>query len=464
MRWALMLAVLWGVSAASVPPARARQAQRKNVVLIVADDHGRDLGCYGNRDVRTPHLDALAAEGTRFEFAFCTTASCSPSRSVILSGLQNHTNGQYGLEHATHKQNSHAWVRGLPNLLRDAGYRTCLVGKYHVAPESSYRFDEVANQGTMGSRHTVRMAENAARFLRQADPRPFFLYFCPTDPHRAGEGFANEREYPGISPARYDPKALQVPHFLPAQPEARRELAEYYAAVSRLDQGVGQLLRALRESGRLEETLVIYASDNGIPFPGAKTTLYEPGIRLPLLVRAPGQRRRGLVCRAMVSWVDLVPTVLQFTGARGPEYPLHGRSFLPLMEESDPPEWDEVYASHQFHEITMYYPMRAVRTRRYKYLRNLAHPLPFPFASDLWNSATWQGVLRRKDLRYGSRTTTAYVQRPQHELYDLEADPRELDNLAARPEHAPILAGLQAKLRAWQQRTGDPWLVKDRHE
>lgn len=439
-------------------------AADKNVVLIVVDDQGLEAGCYGNSVIQTPNLDRLAAEGTRFNYAFCTTASCSASRSVILTGLYNHANGQFGHMHAEHNQHTYEWVQSLPVLLSRAGYRTCSIGKYHVQPESVYHFDEYRNNGIMGARHTLRMAENARQFIEEDDQRPFFLYFCTSDPHRARKGFANQQSYSGMKSVTYDPDKIPVPHFLPDQPEVRGELAEYYEAVSRLDQGLGRLLDVLEETRHRDDTLVIYISDNGIPFPGAKTNLYEPGMRLPLVVRSPEQSKRGVATDAMVTWADLTPTILDFTGAKGPKYDLHGRSFLEVLDRSDAPGWDEVYASHTFHEITMYYPMRVVRTRRYKYILNLAHPLPFPFASDLYASDTWQGVLKRNDKMYGSRSVDAYLQRPRHELYDLESDPEEVVNLADSTAHAKVLAELQAKLKAWQKRTKDPWLVKYEYE
>lgn len=441
-----------------------KKSVRKNVLFIVGDDHGLELGCYGNPVIKTPNLDGLAAEGVRFDFAFCTTPSCSPSRSVILSGLQNHTNGQYGLQHATHKQSAQAWVQGLPNLLRKAGYNTASLGKVHVAPEESFHFDAYPNEGQLGGRSTVRIAENAENWIRQNGETPFFVYVGFTDPHRAAKGFANERAYPGVQEVRYDPKQIPVPHFLPDQPEVRQELAGYYQAISRLDQGVGRLVEALKKTGHYDDTLIVYTSDNGMPFPGAKTSMYDAGTHLPLIVRSPEAKRRGAVSHAMVSWVDFVPTVLQWTGARGPDYALHGRSFLPALDTPEVSGWDEVYGSHQFHEITMYYPVRSLRTRRYKYLLNLAHPLPFPFASDLYGSDTWQGALRRKDRMYGSRSMQALLHRPKHELYDLEQDPKEVKNLAEDPTHASVLAEMQRKVRAWQEDTRDPWLVKYEHE
>ena len=450
-----------GTARAGAAPAAAR----RNVVLMVSDDHGYQAGCYGDRVIQTPSIDSLAAEGTRFPYAFCTSSSCSASRSVILTGLYNHANGQFGHQHSFHNFHTHAWVRSLPVLLADAGYRTCSIGKFHVQPEAIYHFEYYANKGIPGgSRNPVGMAENARKFIQQDDPRPFFLYFCPSDPHRAGKGFANDRDYPGVTKVPCDPGRVPVPAWLPDQPEARRELAEYYQAISRLDQGIGRLMQVLRETGHWDDTLVIYLSDNGPPFPGAKTTLYEPGTRVPLIVRSPDQRGRAVVCNAMVTWADIAPTILDCARAGGPDYALHGRSFLPVLDQTDPKGWDEVYLSHTFHEITMYYPMRALRARRYKYIVNLADGLPYPFASDLYASPTWQGVLRRGSKTFGKRTVEAYVHRPRHELYDLEADPHEAVNLAGRAEHAQTLAALQAKLRAWQKKTQDPWLVKYRYE
>jgi N-sulfoglucosamine sulfohydrolase len=450
------------VSLLLAPPAVA--AAPKNVVLMVVDDQGLDAGCYGHAALRTPHLDALAATGTRFTHAFCTTSSCSASRSVLLTGLHNHANGQYGLQHATHNFSSLGFVRGLPVLLREAGYRTCQIGKFHVQPAELYRCEVDLRGGSAGPRNPVRMAEDVREFLSADDERPFFLYFCPTDPHRAARGFANEQEYDDVEPVVYRPEDVIVPPFLPDTPETRADLAEYYQSVSRVDQGLGALLRVLAETGHSEDTLFIYLSDNGSPFPGAKTTLYEPGMRLPLVVRVPGQATPGGTCDALVTWADITPTILDFTAAAGPKYPLHGRSFLGVIDQEHPQGWDEVHASHTFHEVTMYYPMRVVRTRRHKLIMNLAHELPYPFASDLYESPTWQGVLARDDSHLGNRPVEAFIHRPRYELYDLEVDPHELTNLADSTEHAALLAELQANLRAWQEKTADPWVIKYEHE
>jgi len=448
-------------------------SKRPNVVLVVSDDHGRgDLGCYGNPVIQTPHLDALATEGVRFTNAFCTTASCSASRSVILSGLYNHYNGQYGHEHSYHHFHSFDHVRSLPVLLSQGGYRTARVGKYHVAPEEVYRFD-VALPGN--SRSPVQMADNCKAFVASADAKPFFLYFCMSDPHRGGgkatdlphepDRFGNrDQGYPGVKEVTYDPQKVVVPDYLPDIPECRAELAQYSQAVSRVDQGVGRLIDVLKQAGQYDDTIVIYISDNGIAFPGAKTTLYEPGMNLPCIVRTPWQKNKGIACDALVNYADLTPTILDFAGATPGDYEFHGRSFKSVLERERADGWDATYASHTFHEITMYYPMRVVRERRFKLIWNIAHGLEYPFASDLWESATWQGNLKRGNTRYGRRTIDAYLHRPRFELYDLQNDPHEVVNLADDPKYRDKLNEMKAKLKAFQEQTKDPWILKWEYE
>jgi N-sulfoglucosamine sulfohydrolase len=342
------------------------------------------------------------------------------------------------------------------------------------------------------------MAENCRTFIADKD-KPFFLYFCTSDPHRGGgkrtdkpetpDAFGNHTAYPGIHEEVYDPKKVIVPSWMSDTAAARAELAEYYQSVSRVDQGIGKLVQLLKEAGQYDNTVFIYTSDNGIAMPGSKTTLYEPGMQLPLIVRAPDVAKRGIASAAMISWVDFTPTILDFAGVKeivapplqqgepegGSEakaakekpkvkYTFHGRSFRPTLEQEKPEGWNEVFASHTFHEVTMYYPMRVVRTDRYKLILNLAHPLPFPFASDLYESAIWQRVLKDGASRYGKRLIKDFVHRPRYELYDLKNDPDEVVNLAEDPKHAATFNELAEKLKAFQKRTRDPWVLKYQYE
>jgi N-sulfoglucosamine sulfohydrolase len=435
-------------------------AAPKNILLFVADDLGREvLGCYGNPVIKTPNLDALAKDGTRFTSAFCTTASCTASRSVILSGVHNHRTGLYGHEHDFHHFRAFDNLRTLPVMLAEAGYRTARAGKYHVAPEAVFKFQQA-------------LPPNPVRFQKfiEEDPsKPFFYYFCTNEPHRP---FAHDPE------DRIDPKDVIVPDWLPDTPECREELALYYASTRRVDKVIGRLIDVLKKTNTYDETLILFISDNGAPFPGSKTNLYEPGMRLPCILKLPKPVRPGHVNNAMITWLDLTPTLLDFAGAAPPQPEpqpqrprsrvgapeIQGRSFLSTIEQDAPRGWDEVHASHTFHEITMYYPMRVVRTRTHKLIWNIAHPLPFPFASDLHASKTWQGVLERDARTYGKRAVAAYVRRPQFELYDLVNDPDEVHNLAGDSRHADLLDDLKTRLKDFQQRTDDPWLLKWNYE
>ena len=448
---------------AALPAAAQLSAQsatpRRSVMLLIGDDHGFEMGAYSHPVIQTPNLDRLAAEGVRFTNAFCTTASCSASRSVILTGLHNHTNGQFGHAHGYNHFSSHDWVKSLPALLKPQGYTTGVIGKLHVEPAAIYPFDF---SRLNDPRNVVRMAEEARQFFNQCAGTPFFLLVGFADPHRSALRFGNEKSYPGVEPVVYSPDDVIIPPFLPNQPEVRTELAEYYQSVSRMDLGVGMMLKALEAAGRSDETLVLYISDNGMPFPGAKTTLYDPGVNLPMIVRSPAQKERSRVQDAMVTYTSITPTILDWTGVPPPDYPLHGASILPILEESSPKGWDEVYFSHTFHEITMCYPMRGMRTRKYKYLHNLIHDQVYPFASDLYDSPTWQGVLQRGDKQMGVKNVEAFLRRPEEELYDLENDPHELHNLAGSEKYAAVLEDLREKTRAFQKSTQDPWWIGDR--
>lgn len=454
------LAIVLGIWLLS-PALASAQDRPRNVVVIVADDLGLDLGCYGNTAIRTPNIDGLAKRGVRFAKAYATVASCSPSRASIYTGLFTHQNGQYGLQHPPHSQEAHAWVMGLPRLLRMAGYFTGIIGKVHVGPASVYGWDSEVTKGT--GRNVVGHAQRAKELIAEAGKRPFFLVVGYIDPHRAKVGFDNEKVAKDPAEIRYDPEKVIVPPHLPDNAEVRRDLAEYYQSLSRLDRGVGLLLKTLEEAGQLDSTLIIFMSDNGIPFPGAKTTLYEAGVHLPLIVAGPGVPP-GRVNQALVSWVDVAPSVLDWCQAKGPSYKLPGKSFVPILKEDEPKGWDAVFGSHQMHEITMYYPMRSITTRTHKYIVNLDHTKAFPFPSDLWASPSWQSVRTTGAKMLGQRSVADFLHRPKEELFDLTKDPHELKNVANDPANASVLVELRQRVRTWQQETNDPWTILYREE
>ncbi|MEJ6010791.1 sulfatase [Novosphingobium aquae] len=466
-----LVTCICSVAAGANVPAKPEASGRPNVVVIVADDHGTDaIGAYGNRIVRTPAIDALARDGVRFDRAFSTVSSCSPSRATILTGRQTHTNGMYGLQQVVHHFQSFDDELSLPVALENAGYRTARIGKYHVAPDSVFRFGKnlgagkKAQRGELG-RSPVEMADLSNGFI-SADG-PFFLYFATMDPHRSAphgkvNRFGNRDDGFADTPTvTYRPEDVVVPAFLPDIPAVRAELAQYYQSVSRVDAGVARLIAHLKAAGKYDNTLILYLSDNGVAFPGAKTTLYEPGMRLPLIVKLPGGGRAGDTEKAMVSWVDLMPTVLDYAGVRVPgsvsDKDTEGRSFRGLLDMTAYKPRQAIYASQTFHEIQMYYPMRVLHEQRYKLIWNIASPLPVRQAVDLKNSATWLAIGDKPNARYGERPVASLLKRPEYELYDLQNDPNETRNLAKDPAMRKRLEEMKAKLVKFLDETGDPW-------
>lgn len=455
-------------------------AAHKNILLMIADDLGRETtSCYGAKAVSTPNLDTLAASGTLFDLAFASTASCSGSRTTIYTGLHTHNNGSYGLNLERNGFQTHADIETAPQIFNQLGYVTGILGKIHVAPASQYPW-QVCEEST--SRDVAFIADRAKAFLEAAheQDKPFFLTVGFVDPHRdiphrGGFGNVDGNYDARIHDQNYSPDDVEIPSWANDLPEVRQELSEYYRSIHRMDQGVGMILQNLQELGLAESTMVVFMSDNGPPFINSKTTLYDAGVRLPLLVRVPG-RMSGITNQHMVSWLDVLPTFLDWAGhadrqpAEGFYGPRTGRSMLPILDRAGAdvdPAWSRVFGSHTFHEVTNYWPTRYLRDRRYKYHRNVCWRLDFPFAMDLYASLSWEGVRNSGDaaagrpVMVGQRTLKDYIFRPPEELYDLQEDPAEVRNLAANPAHQQKLLEMRAALEKWQEDSQDLWLWKD---
>ena len=490
--------------------ATAITGAEKNVIFFITDDESPTLGCYGDPVANTPAIDALAKDGTLFLNAYATTASCSASRSVVMSGLHNHANGQYGHQHNFHKFASYYNVIGLslPRAMANAGYRTGHIGKYHVAPEEVFHYQTYLKGST---RNAVQMAEQSSAFITEKSDQPFFLYFATSDPHRGGgrdktskrelkpDLFGNKpnrKAHAGVEEVFYDPKKVPIPSFLPDTPETREELAQYYQSVSRIDQGVARLVEILKEAGIYEKTMIVFTSDHGMAFAGGKTTVYEGGLRVPFVVRNPYEKKRGVRHEALISHIDIAPSLLDFGGGLDPKAnrpkawvdpnaywkekryaakenrgqtsklsAYHGKSWVPILGKPAESHWESVFASHTFHEIQMYYPMRVVRDGEYKLIWNIAHPLPYPFASDLWAASSFQAQYRKSlSAPYGQKTVREYIHRKEFELFRINEDPHETKNLAYDAKHADTLKRYKEKLKAAQRKFHDPWIMKWSYE
>jgi N-sulfoglucosamine sulfohydrolase len=441
-----MALLLLALGLAALPVAAARP----NILLILSEDNGPQLGCYGDPYVQTPHLDRLAAQGVRFDRAYVTQAGCSPSRASILTGLYPHQNGQLGLATWGYRLYRDD-LPNLPRLLQATGYRTGKIGKLHVNPESAFPYDMEAIPGSNFARKNLAdYARHAERFF-QADTKPFFLHVNYPDAH---DPFLPQVD--GLPKKPLTARDVRCPAYFGIDPpELRRLMADYYNCMSRLDSLVGDLLAALERSGRATNTLVIYLGDHGPDLLRGKRSCYEGGTRVPLLVRWPGQARPQ-VRTELVSTTDLLPTLLAAAGA-APLPGLPGQSLLPLLAGEKPAWRSHLFTEFHTHAAgANFFPQRAVRNDRYKLIESLLPDEPnpdmdkidreFPFVAGAVAAAS-------PEVRAAYRLQQ---KPPRFELYDLQADPHEFQNLADSPAHAALLADLRRRLDDWRQQTQDP--------
>jgi N-sulfoglucosamine sulfohydrolase len=438
--------------------ASISDAAPRNVLLLIGDNQiATDMGCYGHPDIRTPNLDALAARGARFPYAFATVASCGPSRAAIYTGLLTHANGQYTHSHSFHNGVLARGVTTVFDLVKAGGYRTALYGKTSFTPlPGQYELDVL---DTRSMRDLPTMVERAEDFIREGGDKPFLIALCTHDPHPQEKSAEERQKLKPPTPRTIDPRTLHVPSFLPDRPDVRDSLAEYYELIERVDDGCGRALAMLERIGKADSTLVMYFSDHGSSYPGAYSQ-YEPGVHIPMIVMNPEVKKRGVVSDAMVTLADVTPTVLDWTGVKGPGYPVHGRSILPVLEQEKTTGWDFVVLSHVMHEVTMYYPMRTIRDRRYKLIWNLCYQMPFMNAMEVADRSPWRLTIERGDKYIGKRTVEKFIWRDVVELYDLETDPDEVVNLAEDPEYADLRRVMSQKLLARLRETDDHWLER----
>ena len=430
-------------------------ADRPNILLIVSEDNGPELGCYGEPSVRTPVLDRLAEEGVRFENAFVPQAGCSQSRAALLTGLYPHQNGQIGL--ATWK--FRMYREDMPNLVRSlkrAGYRTGLIGKLHINPKSAFPFDEHHISTSNFSRKNLGgYARHAEEFIA-AGEQPFFLSVNYPDAHRP---FTNRvKGLPKELLTGEDVKPMA--YFGIDTPELREQTASYYNCISRLDSLISDLLDALQRSGKAENTLVVYLGDHGADLLRGKRTSYEGGFRIPLIVRWPGQIEPKQVRNELVSTLDLMPTFLAATKAEAVDG-LPGRSLIPLLK-NEPTDWREfLFTEYHLHSAHNFFPQRSARNANYKLIQNLQPGQVNPgydFTLNRFFADLPKAISEAPEpVRSAYRLMRAP---PEFELYDLKSDPFEFRNLAADPGHGEALAKLKEQLAAWRKRTRDPLLSR----
>jgi len=403
---------------------------RPNILYIHSHDTGRYVQPYGYA-VPTPNIQHLAEQGILFRQTFCVGPTCSPSRAGLLTGQCAHSSGMIGLAHrgfSLHDYNQH-----IVHTLRQAGYTSTLIGVQHIARDPQViGYDQIVD--SKGSR-VASVAPAAVDFLGNSPEQPFFLSVGFGETHR---------QYVEPGPDE-DPRYCLPPHPLPNTPETRRDMAAFKATARILDGGIGAVLDALEASGLAENTLVICTTDHGIAFPAMKCNLTDHGIGVMLIMRGPGGFTSGRVCKAMVSHVDIFPTLCDLLDIQPPHW-LQGKSMMPLIRNEAVEINEEIFAEVTYHAA--YEPQRAVRTRRWKYIRRFEErsgPV-LPNCDDSPSKSVW--------LEHSWRERPV----PAEQLYDLTFDPNEAHNLADDPAMAPILAEMRSRLDQWMQRTKDPLL------
>ena len=409
-----------------------------NFVFIIADDCTfRDIGCYGGQ-AKTPNIDRLANEGMRFTRCFQAAPMCSPTRHNLYTGIYPVKSGAYP---------NHTFVKGgiksVVHYLKPKGYRVALSGKTHINPRTSFPFEYSTKGNNPDLDKIDQLFEGSAK-----EKTPFCLFACSNEPHSPWDK-GNQSDY--------DPQKIKLPPYFVDTPETREAYCKYLAEIGYYDWQVGQILKKLDKHGLKEDTLVVVVSEQGSGFPFAKWTCYENGLQSAMVVRWPGKIKAGSKTSAMVEYVDVLPTFLDAAKFNIPKV-LEGQSFLPVLLGNKHAHKKYVYGlmtTKGINNGSGNYGIRSVRDERYKYIWNFTPDVEFQ------NACTQSMVFKSWIKKAQSGDTDAkdkvnrYQWRPEIEIYDLEKDPYEWNNLAGKSEVKTIQQRLSNALKKWMKSQGD---------
>ena len=409
-----------------------------NLVVFLTDDlGGKDTSVYGSSDVRTPNIERLAAMGMTFDNAFIASPACAPSRAALLTGLMPARNGA----EANHTY-PHPGTAYLTESLHGLGYEIAAFGKVaHGNAKPEYGFD-------FYSRPRVGLANNVAEYFKErSSDSPLCLLVGDRRPH-----------VPWTEDNIYKPEEASLPPYFVDTPETREHRARYYSDITGLDSEFGRVMQlATEELG--EDIIFVFTSDHGGQWPFGKWNLYDHGIRVPLIVAWNGRIEAGTRTEAMVSWIDLLPTLIDLAGGEVPAG-IDGRSFAAVLKGQSEEHRQAIFTTHSGDGVYNVYPIRSIRTKRYKYILNLLPDHIHTNHSDILRKdgagAYWHSWDRAAATdAEAAAIVQRYFQRPPQELYDLEADPLEQNNLAGRTESRSLVAGLRERLEKWMDEQGD---------
>jgi N-sulfoglucosamine sulfohydrolase len=447
-----------GRVASHLATAKTQSSSRPNILFIVADDWSYPhAGVYGDKAVKTPNFDRMAREGVLFTNAFCAAPSCTPSRASLLTGRAVHQLEEGGNLHAFLPSKFDTY----PDLLEAAGY---FVG-YARKGWGPGRFEA----GGRKRNPAGPQFKNFDEFFKQAPKdKPFCFWFGPNDPHRPYDKGAGAKS--GMKAEN-----IPVPAFLPDMPEVRDDILDYYFEVERMDRDAGEIIKTIEAAGQLDNTLIVWTGDNGMPFPRAKANLYDGGSRVPLAIRWPAKVKGGRTLNDFVVLTDVAPTMLEAAGMR-PDNEMTGRSLTPLLAGQKQSGRDKVFLERERHANVrrgdLSYPSRAVRTKDFLYIRNF-RPDRWPagdpqkyFAvgdfGDIDDGPSKELLLaRQNDPSIARYFNLATAKRPAEELYDLRKDPGQLNNVAEKSEYSKTKKQLRVALGNWMRSTRDPRMTTD---
>jgi arylsulfatase A-like enzyme len=417
----------------------AAEASKPNIVVLLADDHSAaDMSVYGAKDIPTPHLDGMAAAGMTFERAYVNSPSCAPSRAALFTGMFPARNGA----EANHSRPGES-IKRLPAYLKELGYEVVSFGKTsHYAHVKEQGFDQF--QGFEFHDHSCVQASIDYLKNRKSD-KPLALFFGTHWPH-----VPLPEEPVGV-----DPKDVRIQPMHIDTPEFRHYRARYITAVKMMDEQIGQVYEAAKQTLGVDNTFFLQTSDHGAQLAFGKWNLYEEGIRVPLIVEWEGKVAPGTRTDAMAQWIDILPTLIEVAGGTG-DAALDGKSLLPVLAGTKQKHRERIFTTHSGDNNMNVYPCRSVRDARWKYVRNL-HP-EYRFSTHIDRSGdraqyweSWEKAAANDPA--AAAIVKRYQQRPAEELYDLDADPYELNNLAEiQPQE---LSRLREQLDGWLKSTGD---------
>lgn len=431
-------------------------ADRPNAIFFIADDVSwDDLGCYGNTAARTPNIDRLAANGRRFDEAYLTASSCSPSRSSIITGRYPHNNGRASELH----QPISAHLPWFPRLMKDAGYYTALVGKNHMSSDEPAAgeapqppaFDLIAAGNEPGNKGGH--ATWVKTLQERPKDKPFFFWFASLDAHRDWDADKDWKEE--LYGQKHQPQNVRVPPALRDDEATRKDLASYYNEITRFDYFVGQVLKELESQGQLDNTLIFVSADNGRAFPRAKTRLHDSGMKAMLVAHWPARlQKAGVPTASLASSIDLAPTYLAAAGITPPPS-MQGVSLLPLLENPEAAVRNSAFSEHNWHDYEAH--GRAVRSEGFLYIRNNRPQQPWQGPADSVRSPSHQALVAAQTagMLTEAQKEVLLAPRPTEELYRTAADADQLNNLAISPDYASVKERLSKLLDQWVDETGD---------